>query len=145
MAPNRNGGADRRCLRVFLLPDVVIEGILFVPLGMYSFPAHLGVHDLGGHYYQFSLRSPFIALALAPSSCLRYFRGDRGETVVERADRVRATPEAEVGPLSIFRSQDSVTSRCCGIQFSRCPDWYLGGMTGHGRDESVVLYRPTLR
>lgn len=72
------------CFAMCVLADIVIEGIINAPLGLYAFS---GGHWLinGGHYYQYPIHEGIFGGAVFCSFvCLRYFTNDRGETLAER-------------------------------------------------------------
>lgn len=72
------------CILAMWVFDVVFEGIIFMPLGIWEYP--------GGHfsifpdtYHKFPLTEMVTAGTLfAAVACIRYFRNDRGETLAER-------------------------------------------------------------
>lgn len=72
---------------VFLcVADIVLEGVVFMRLGLY----HLGgsIENLTlfhGKYYQFPVyEAIYTSLWFTPVACLLYFKDDRGHSVVER-------------------------------------------------------------
>jgi hypothetical protein len=72
------------CFAMCVLADVVIEGIINAPLGLYAFS---GGHWLinGGHYYQYPIHEGIFGGAVFASFVLlRYFANDKGETLAER-------------------------------------------------------------
>lgn len=77
---------------------VVVEGVLFVPLGLYQYN---GGHWLinSGHYYAFPLiEAPLAGAVFTGLTCLRYFTDDRGETLVERGvSRLRVSKARGAG------------------------------------------------
>lgn len=68
-----------------LIFDVVLEGVVFLPLGFWSYAGGLWPIINGGKYYQQPLNdllhTAFLFVAL---TAFRYFKNDRGETIVER-------------------------------------------------------------
>lgn len=72
--------------------DVIAECSL-VRMGMYIYPtASPRVSLFAGHYYQFPLyETLFMVTTYAPIICLRYFRDDKGRTLLDRGvDSIRA-------------------------------------------------------
>jgi len=70
---------------VMVLADLVLEGLIMMPLGAYHYA---GAHEpmiFAGRYHQFPVWEAILAGALFTGlAALRYFRNDRGETVAER-------------------------------------------------------------
>ena len=73
------------CLLFLFAVDVVLEGLVFVRLGLYVFPGAHGPMLFKGHYYQFPFDySICVTVTWWAWSCLRYFRDDQGRTIAER-------------------------------------------------------------
>lgn len=81
------------CFVACCLFDVLVEGLIWMPLGIFEYP--------GGHwaifpdtYHKFPLNEMVTVGALFTGlASLRYFTNDRGQTVVERGiDRVGGSP-----------------------------------------------------
>lgn len=73
------------CLLFLFAVDVVLEGLVFVRLGLYVFPGAHGPMLFAGRYYQFPFDySVCVTITWWVWSCVRYFRDDHGRTVVER-------------------------------------------------------------
>jgi hypothetical protein len=86
------------CYAFMVVCDFVIEGLIWLPLGFFEYPGgHLAVN--ASHYYKFPLHeSLFLGVALTAFAALRYFKDDKGYTLVERGvDQVRATPRQKNG------------------------------------------------
>jgi uncharacterized protein DUF5135 len=86
------------CYGAMCLFDIVIEGIIWLPLGVFEYP--------GGHwsifpdtYHKYPLNEMFtIAGTFTAISALRYFTNDRGQTLAERGvDQVRGSNTRKVG------------------------------------------------
>ena len=85
--------------------DTVLEGVIFMPLGFWTYPGGPWPVLSGGHYFQF----PFNQLLQATAVCtavtfLRYNVNDRGLTIVERgADQIGGGPikKAEARLLAV--------------------------------------------
>jgi hypothetical protein len=93
------------CVLFMFAIDFVLEGILFLPLGFYSYA--------GGHwaifpdaYHKFPAHEAVFAGSMfAVMSSVRYFTDDRGNSLAERGiERVKAPPAARAGLrfLAIF-------------------------------------------
>lgn len=81
------------CLAVTMVSDLVLEGMLYMPLGFWSYVGgHWNIN--AGRYYQFPLHEMIMGgICFAGFCCIRYFVNDKGETLVERGlDRVQGTP-----------------------------------------------------
>ncbi len=65
--------------------DILLEGLLFMPLGFYAYAGGIGPSMFPEAYHKFPLH---IALSggvlFSAIAALRYFKNDRGETLVER-------------------------------------------------------------
>lgn len=81
------------CWAAMFAFDVVFEGVIFMPLGVWTYA--------GGHfslfpntYHAFPLHEAFlVGILLTSYSFLRYFLDDRGRTVVERgSEHITASP-----------------------------------------------------
>jgi hypothetical protein len=72
------------CIAVMWVFDVIFEGVIFMPLGVWEYPGgHLNI--FAGTYHQFPLTEVFTAGSLfAAVALLRYFKNDRGETLADR-------------------------------------------------------------
>lgn len=70
---------------VLVITDLVLEGLIMMPLGAYHYG---GAHEpmiFSGTYHQFPIWEALFAGALFTGlAALRYFRNDRGETIAER-------------------------------------------------------------
>ncbi|MGV0735045.1 spirocyclase AveC family protein [Mycobacterium syngnathidarum] len=72
------------CLVGSWIFDIILEGVLFMPLGIWSYP--------GGHfaifpdtYHKFPLTEMLTAgTCFAVTICIRFFRNDKGETIADR-------------------------------------------------------------
>ena len=65
--------------------DLVLEGLVMMPLGAYVYPGATGPMLFKGTYHQFPIEEAlFAGLLFGGLTCLRYFKNDRGETIAER-------------------------------------------------------------
>jgi hypothetical protein len=72
--------------------DFIMEGLILMPLGMYTFPGAIQSLSINaGTYYQWPIYEGLMWGGVqAALCCLRFFTDDRGRTVVERGlDNVR--------------------------------------------------------
>ena len=80
------------CYAAMCLFDVVLEGIIWLPLGVFEYPGgHWAIFPNSYHPYpleeMFTIASVFTAI-----SCLRYFTNDKGQMFIERGvDKVKGT------------------------------------------------------
>jgi uncharacterized membrane protein YhdT len=80
------------CYVSMCLFDIVLEGIIWLPLGLFEYPGgHLRIFAHTYHPYpleeMFTIASVFTAI-----SCLRYFVNDKGQMFIERGvDRVKGS------------------------------------------------------
>lgn len=82
------------CFGLMVVVDLVLEAIIWMPLGTYQYPGagHLAINE--GTYYQFPIwEAPLFGAFLTGIACLRYFRNDKGETWAERG-----VSKIETGP-----------------------------------------------
>lgn len=80
-----NPGLILIIMGLVLFFDITVEPLLMI-MGIYAYPGSMERFTLfHGHYYQYPLvEGPLFALLVAAYTCLRYFRNDKGQTVVER-------------------------------------------------------------
>jgi Spirocyclase AveC-like len=86
------------CVGVLWAFDVVFEGIVFMPLGIWEYPGgHLSLFP--NTYHKFPLLEMFTAGTLfAAVACVRFFRDDRGETIAERGlSALKVSPRRKDG------------------------------------------------
>lgn len=91
-----NGVLILLCAGFLFVLDTAIE-MVFLLTGLYTYPGAGALTLFKGHYYQFPLFEAFFMMtAWTPWACLRYFRNDRGESVVERGlSRLRVGERAQ--------------------------------------------------
>ena len=72
------------CFAAMCLFDIVLEGLIWLPLGVFEYPGgHWAIFP--GTYHKYPLNEMItIGAVWTALSSLRYFVNDRGETVVER-------------------------------------------------------------
>ena len=73
--------------------DLVAEGLIFMPLGFYTYGGGVAPILFPASYHVFPLHEPICTgLMFTAAAALRYFKDDRGYTLVERgADRIGST------------------------------------------------------
>jgi len=84
------------CLIVMWVFDVVFEGLIFMPLGIWEYPGGY-LNLFAGTYHQFQLNEMVTCGTLfTVVACVRFFRNDRGETIAERGlDKIKASPRGK--------------------------------------------------
>jgi hypothetical protein len=87
------------CLAFLFAVDIVLEGFVFVRLGLYVFPGATGPMINKGHFYQYPLTyAACVTVTWWAWSCLRFFKDDKGNTIAERGvERLNLTPRRERG------------------------------------------------
>jgi Spirocyclase AveC-like len=81
------------CWLVMFAFDVVFEGVIFMPLGVWTYAGgHFNI--FGDRYHAFPLHEAvLVGILLTAYSFLRFYLDDRGQTIVERgSERVKASP-----------------------------------------------------
>ncbi len=81
------------CLAGMLVFDIVLEGLIWIPLGVFAYPGgHWALFP--SHYYKFPLTEMFtIGSVFTAFAAFRYFRDDRGYTIAERGiEKLRLSP-----------------------------------------------------
>jgi hypothetical protein len=79
--------------------DTVLEGLIFMPLGFWTYPGGPWPVLFGGHYFQFPVNQLLQATAVCTAvTFLRYNVNDRGLTIVERGvDQITGGPLKKAG------------------------------------------------
>jgi len=87
------------CWAVMFVFDVIFEGVVFMPLGVWTYAGgHLNI--FGDTYHAFPLHEAFlVGILLSSYSFLRFFLDDRGRTVVERGSERAAPSPARQGVI----------------------------------------------
>jgi hypothetical protein len=80
------------------LGDVVLEGFIWMKTGFYAYPGAPGPHLFPGHASAYPLLEGFlIGFLISPYAVLRYYKDDKGYTVVERGvDKLKVGRNAKV-------------------------------------------------
>jgi uncharacterized protein DUF5135 len=93
------------CWPVLFVFDVIFEGVIFMPLGVWTYAGGY-LNIFGDRYHAFPLHEAFlVGILLTAYSFLRFYLDDRGRTVVERgSERVEASPvgHAAIRALAII-------------------------------------------
>ena len=78
------------CFAVMFVMDVVLEGLIWMPLGFYHYGGAPWIILFPGTYHQFPFHEALLAgLLFTAFAALRYFRDDKGQMMVERgADKI---------------------------------------------------------
>jgi hypothetical protein len=81
-----------------VLGDVVLEGFIWMKTGFYAYPGAPGPHLFGGHASAYPiLEGILIGFLISPYAVLRYYRDDKGYTIVERGiDKLNAGKNVKV-------------------------------------------------
>lgn len=88
-------GLVASCYLAMVLFDIVLEAVIFMPLGVWEYPGGHWKAFFPGTYHAFpiteiiTVSSTFTAVA-----CIRFFRNDRGESVAERGSEQLKTGAA---------------------------------------------------
>ncbi len=111
---------------VAILADFVMEGLVMLPAGLYTYPAAIrSVSVFAGTYHQWPVYEGLMwGGVMTALSCLRFFTDDRGRTVVERGlDQVRGgfARQQFVRFLAIFAAVS-----CCSFFLYNVPAQWLG-------------------
>jgi hypothetical protein len=73
------------CFASMVVFDIILEGVIFMPLGIWEYPGGRGLAIFSGTYHAFPVNEIItVSAAFTAVACLRYFRNDRGQTLVER-------------------------------------------------------------
>jgi hypothetical protein len=130
------------CAWVFLvLFDLVLEGFILMPLGAYTYagsPNWSSIND--SHYYKFTLiEAVGFGSVWTTWACLRYFKDDKGNTIVERGiEKLRGSELQKAGlrflALGAFLTVTMVA--CVNIPFY----WQSTHMSEYPRDVQKRSY-----
>lgn len=93
--PGINGaGLVVVCVAVMVVFELVLEGLVFLPLGFWSYAGGGPPILSGGHYYQLPVNDFLhVTACMIALTFLRYSVNDRGQSVLERgADQIRGGP-----------------------------------------------------
>jgi hypothetical protein len=94
------------CFVGMVLFDIVLEGVIFMPLGIWEYPGGRGPAMFPGTYHAFPVNEIItVSTTFTAVACLRYFRNDRGQTLVERGSellRMSAGKQAVVRALAVL-------------------------------------------
>jgi Spirocyclase AveC-like len=73
------------CFASMVVFDIILEGVIFMPLGIWEYPGGRGFSIFSGTYHAFPVNEIVtVSATFTAVACLRYFRNDRGQTLVER-------------------------------------------------------------
>jgi hypothetical protein len=86
------------CFVTMCLLDLIGEGLIFLPLGFWEYPGGVGLL-FPSTYHKYPVNEMLTIGALFTIICsLRYFKDDRGYTIVERGiDRLNVGPRSLIG------------------------------------------------
>jgi hypothetical protein len=100
------------CFGGMLIFDVLIEGLVWLPMGLWEYPgAHWALFG-ANTYHPYPLEEGFLGAALMTGvACLRYFVNDRGETLAERGlSELRGSAARKLGirVLAVIAAMNTV-------------------------------------
>ncbi len=112
------------CYALMILFDVVLEGIIWMPLGIFHYAGgHFGLFP--NHYFKWPLHEGLsIGLVFTAVACLRFFVNDRGQSPVERG-----IDEIEGGQFKKFVIRAlAMTAVVQGLMFVgyNVPNYFVG-------------------
>jgi Spirocyclase AveC-like len=86
------------CFAAMVGFDIILEGVTFMPLGIWEYPGGRGFAIFSGTYHAFPLNEVVtVSATFTAVACLRYFRNDRGQTLVERgAENLRMSDRTQM-------------------------------------------------
>ena len=90
------------CFATIVVIDILLEGVVVMRLGFYD---HTGpsISVLDSYYSRNALANILlVSVTVTAAACLRFFRNDRGETLVERGAHQIGTTGAKVTVLRFF-------------------------------------------
>jgi hypothetical protein len=81
------------CFASMVAFDIILEAVIFMPLGIWEYPGGRGFAIFPGTYHAFPVNEIItVSATFTAVACLRYFRDDRGLTFVERgSEQLRMT------------------------------------------------------
>lgn len=85
------------CFVAMVAFDIILEGVIFMPLGIWEYPGGRGFAIFNATYHAFPLNEVVtVSATFTAVACLRYFRNDRGQTLVERGtERLRTSERTQ--------------------------------------------------
>jgi hypothetical protein len=109
--------------------DIVLEGLLFMPLGFWSYAGGRWLLFAGGSYFKFPLHQAVtFSLAFTSVVSLRFFRDDQGRTIAERGiDELAIGPRRKAGLR--FLAVLAITELCL-VVFYHLPQSLLATRSG---------------
>jgi hypothetical protein len=98
--------------------DIILEGVIFMPLGVWEYPGGRGFAIFSGSYHAFPLNEVVtVSATFTAVACLRYFRNDRGQTLVERgAENLRMSGRWRCWPECTWHCSLPITCRTTGSE-----------------------------
>lgn len=82
------------CFGMMILFDIVLEGVIFLPLGVFEYPGGHVPLLFGDTYHKYPLQEMLtIVPVFTAAGCLKFFVGDRGSSFVEKGiEKFRGGP-----------------------------------------------------
>jgi hypothetical protein len=73
------------CYGVMIIFDIILEGVIWMPLGIFHYAGGRGLGLFPNSYFKWPLHEGLtIGLVFTAVACLRFFVNDRGQSAVER-------------------------------------------------------------
>lgn len=152
------------CYGVMIIFDILLEGVIWMPLGIFHYAGGRGLGLFTDTYFKWPLHEGLtIGLVFAGVACLRFFVNDRGQSAVERG--IDEIPGSQLKKFAIralamtFVVQGfmfigyNVPNFWIGMHSAEWPkdvqerSYFLSGLCGEGTDRAcpgpgVPLNRP---
>lgn len=119
----RTPGLLAVCTAVMIVVEIIFEGVIFMPLGFWSYPGGWSPVTFGGHYFQLPLNELLHVTAIfTVMSALRHFANDKGLTFPERgADHLTPGRHNAARALAVIAAVHAVIFACYHL-----PQTYYG-------------------
>lgn len=115
------------CFAAMLVFDIVLEGIIWLPLGVFEYPGGSALSIFGNTYHKYPLNEMLtIGATFTTVAALRYFANDRGQSVAERGiDDVKGPSTS--GRKFVLRAFATIAAVQMGMfAFYNLPNSWIG-------------------